>query len=185
MTGRSFSRVAACAAAVAWLTTAGPAFADIFIYWQGFGGTWQVGSLGTTGAVVATEDNTLGTSSEPASGSSESHMAIVCSKGQCGIVGDCKACHVAPKPVRTFAGRVMDEHRRTHFPRATIAVGSAPVPYEQGFVQLASGRIHLLDQDRTPTYRLPAGARLLKDTRTGQPLFIVYDGRTAPEPIRR
>ena len=169
-------------AAAALLAGAGSAFADIYIYWQGFGGTWQVGSVSTSTVAIA-DDDSVSTSGNIGTG--ESHIAIVCSSGRCGLVEDCKSCHTSPKRFDSFNRRVLELHRSTHFPRATIQVGTTPVPFENGFVQMAAGRMVLLDKDRTPTHRLPSGARLLRDTRTGQPLFIVYDGRTAPESIVR
>ncbi len=159
-----------------------PAFADVYIYWRDFGLTWQVGVVPTTAGVVHTESGSAEVTSEGAG--RESHMTIVCEVGRCGIVGDCKTCHTSPQPVTRFSGRVAQEHQRTHFQRATITVGSSPVPFGTGSLQMMSGRMVMLDKDRTPTFRLPADARLLRDTRTGQPLFIVYAGRSAPEPFR-
>lgn len=182
-TTRRTQRVAALAFA-AFLTLATvPAFADIVVYWNIWGSTFRLGSVTTELAYAQTEDKGFHASTSAKEG--ESHMAIVCEGGQCGIVDDCKACHLAPKRVSTFTRRVADEHRRTHFARATMPVGSALVPFEGGFVRQEAGRLVLVDRNRAPRYRLPAGARLLKDTRTGQPLFIVYDGRTAPETIGR
>ena len=165
------------------LAIANAAFADIYIYWKQLGGTLQVGVVSTEFAGVFTEQG--GYHSSENIGGGESHMAIVCESGRCGIADDCKTCHTTPKPARTFHGPVVEQHRRIHFPRATINVGATPVPFESGFVQMMAGRMVLLDGNRTPTFRLPADARLLKDTRTGRPVFIVYSGRSAPEPVRQ
>lgn len=164
---------------------AAPAFADIYVYYNVFGHSFRLGTVPTTTGYVGTTDGAEHHTDESRIFDEESHLAIVCESGRCGVVDDCKSCHVTPKRATTFDRRVARQHRLTHFPRATLTVGPSPVPFDGGFVRQEAGRLVLLDRDRSPRYRLPAGARLLKDTRTGQPLFIVYDGRTPPEAIRR
>lgn len=174
----------AAACAIVLLGAAGPALADVYLYWKGpFGSTWQIGTLGTSVGMGISESGEA-TTTAPTAGGSETHMAIVCEGADCRFEGDCKSCHATPQRTTTFTRQVADQHRQVYFPRAAMTVGTTPVAYGSGFVQMVSGRMVILDQDRRPSYRLPADARLVRDTRTGRPLLITYAGTAQPERIR-
>lgn len=166
------------------LAGARPALADIYVYWKNFAGTWQVGTVSTSWATFQSDDtSTTATTSEDEFMGGESHIAIVCDGTDCRLEVDCKSCHTTARRTSTFTRQAADRHWRTYFPQATVTVGTTPVAYGSGYVQQVSGRLVMLDRDRKPIYRLPADARLLRDTRTRQPLLIVYAGRAQPERI--
>lgn len=175
----------ACLVVICVVAGSRAASGDILVYWIGLGTTWSVGTVKTDFAIVKSEDGDTAISSPAEPGSGESHMVIVCEGMNCRLSVNCESCHTASRAASTFTRPVFNRHQSTYFRQAAMPLAeSRSVAYGTGYVQMTGGRLLLLDRDRKPRFRLPPGATLLRDTRTGQPAMLLYPGTRPPEIVK-